>query len=82
MLDIIRTAKDNGIEIKILIETHSETIINYLGKLIAKQRISHNDVNVLIFDKELKRPTKISQASYDNDGVLNNWPFGFFSILD
>ena len=82
MLDIIRTAKDNGIEIKILIETHSETIINYIGKLIAKQRISHNDVNVLIFDKELNRPTKISQASYDNDGVLNNWPFGFFSILD
>ena len=82
MANIISYAKENGVNITLLMETHSETIINYLGKLIAKKKISHEDVNILIFDKEENRPTQIRESNYDSDGILNNWPFGFFSILD
>ena len=77
---VIQVAKENKADLKIIVETHSETMINYLGKLISNKEIEHTDVKILLFDKLTPgSPTKIKSSSYDENGVLENWPFGFFN---
>lgn len=64
-----------------LVETHSETLINRLGELIEQGDLSAEDVQVVVFstDGDDGNSTRISTSEYDEDGVLKNWPFGFFS---
>ena len=73
----IKIASDRNLSIRFIIETHSETIVNYLGKLIERNELNNDDVSVLIFTKE-KNISKISKSIYDKNGILNNWPIGFF----
>lgn len=75
---IISTLEDEN-SIKIIIETHSQTIINRLGENIVEEKITEDDVNVVIFNKDdIDSPTSIKISNYDEDGLLNNWPIGFF----
>ena len=63
-----------------LIETHSETLINRLGELISLKRLRPDDINIILFepDKDDKRISRTSVATFSEDGSLMNWPFGFF----
>lgn len=62
-----------------IIETHSETIINRIGELIAGEgSLSGDDVNVVLFHKDKDGHT-VTFSNYDKDGYLENWPVGFFS---
>ena len=67
--------------VRLVVETHSEALINRLGELIEDGTISHNDVQIVIFSAEddINSPTKVTLAEFDQEGVLNNWPFGFFN---
>ena len=75
---------DEGVKIQkpmYIIETHSESIINRLGELVRKQKVSHNDIQILIFSKEEKDGevfTKVSESNYNECGHLENWSYGFF----
>ena len=81
--DVLRMAEENKIKLRIILETHSETIINYLGKPVAAKKLDKNKVSLLIFEKTAGRhTTSITESSYTSDGVLQNWPFGFFSTED
>ncbi|MBR0032163.1 MAG: AAA family ATPase [Treponema sp.] len=73
----IRIAVENNLSIRFIIETHSKTIVNYLGRLIERNEINNEYVSVLIFTKE-KNVTEISKSTYNENGVLNDWPIGFF----
>jgi predicted ATPase len=68
-------------QLQFLIETHSESLINRLGELVYENKISKDDIQVVIFDTDPKEKyttsTKIS--TFDDDGSLINWPVGFFS---
>lgn len=64
--------------INIIIETHSETIINRLGYLIYKDRINKEDVNIYLFEKDNINQTIVRKSNFDKDGYLENWPIGFF----
>ena len=79
---VIEECKKDNKDIRIVIETHSETIINRLGKLIAneKSNINEKDVNVVIFNglKE-KLKSYVVQTKYDQAGYIEDWPYGFFS---
>jgi len=66
----------------LLIETHSEALINRLGELVECGSIDPKDVQVVIFsasggEQDLK--TEISTSTFDGDGVLRDWPYGFFN---
>ncbi len=76
-----RTSRDAGREVKIMVETHSEGIVNGLGDLIQKGVISAEDVQIVIFDQDPEtRQTEVRIAGYTQDGALNDaWPFGFFA---
>jgi AAA ATPase-like protein len=66
--------------IHFLIETHSETLLNRLGELVARGQLSHDDVQVVIFDATDSEShlTDVSTSSFGEDGVLIDWPYGFF----
>lgn len=76
----IELAKKNGYQLRILLETHSETIINYLGREIARGKLNKEDVSVILFEKENYAGfTSVRNSGYDQDGFLENWPYGFFA---
>ena len=63
----------------IIFETHSETIVNRIGHLVANGKLAPEDVQVLLFEKATaESDTKVTQAKFGSDGVLQNWPHGFF----
>jgi len=81
---VITYCKESNIPFKIILETHSDIIVNRFGDNILNKKISHNDINIIVFNKESeKSPTEISISYYDDEGNLINWPTGFFqpSIL-
>lgn len=68
---------------KLIIETHSQHLINRLGLLIEEKKISHENVSLVIFEPNPKKPgtSSIRIANFNEDGVLENWPFGFFEPM-
>ncbi|EAP82540.1 hypothetical protein EE36_14013 [Sulfitobacter sp. EE-36] len=86
LADVFRSAilrnESNLTNAVLLIETHSESLVNRLGELIEDGSIDPNDVQVVIFsasggEQDLK--TEISTSTFDADGVLLDWPYGFFN---
>jgi len=78
----IERSNASGPEAVLLIETHSEALINRLGELIEYGKIAANDVQVVIFSargegEELN--TEISTSTFDDNGALRDWPYGFFN---
>lgn len=76
---IITSSKKNDVSLKLIIETHSDVIINRFGDNILNNVISNNDINIVIFDKKNEiSPTEIKNSHFDSEGNLKNWPLGFF----
>lgn len=72
-------AKRNNIDLKIVIETHSSTIIETLGELVEQKEISQNDITIALFDEvSQKSACNVRLANYEENGFLENWPIGFF----
>lgn len=66
-------------DVRFIIETHSEMIINKIGSLIQSSKLDKNKVNLVLFNAQNEGLTNyIEQASFDSNGYLNNWPTGFF----
>lgn len=79
-LSSIQLAKENGYHLQLLIETHSETIVNYFGMAIANKSLQKQDVSIVLFDKDFQtKHTQVKSSSYSQDGYLLDWPIGFFS---
>ena len=82
MAKVIEHCKAERKDIRIIIETHSEIIINRIGKLIAAENcdVNENDVNVVIFNGFKERLNSyVVQTKYDKAGYIEDWPYGFFS---
>ena len=79
----INLARKNKCDIQLLLETHSETIVNYFGRAIARGLLKPDDVSVILFEKGVDQSvTKVRNSGYDEDGYLVNWPYGFFESED
>lgn len=79
-IDTIKLAKDNDIELKLIIETHSEAIINRIGHRISEQKILNDDVTVALFENKINNNgTNVTLSNFNDDGFLENWPIGFFN---
>jgi hypothetical protein len=67
-------------EVRIMVETHSEGLVNGLGELVYEKLINPSDVQIVLFDQnESTRQTSVRFAGYDDEGALRDWPFGFFA---
>lgn len=79
LVSIVENAKERKINLRLIVETHSETIVNRLGENIAEGNIANDDVNVVLFDKkDTDANSTLSFGEYDTEGYLKNWPYGFF----
>ena len=74
IMRIIKRSK----RLKIVLETHSKTIIDTIADSIEDKLFNSNDVEISIFNKKNKITT-IEKAKYNQDGSLVNWPIGFLS---
>ena len=79
----VKSARDmkNKVKPAYIIETHSEALVNRLGALIEDGVVAPEDVQVLMFTRdrdELTFPTKVVKIEYNNEGYLEEWPYGFF----
>lgn len=77
---IVKLSNMHKDKIQFIIETHSETIINRLGNLIYKNKIDNENINIVLFNKDINdENTRIEISRFDKKGYLDNWPIGFFS---
>ncbi len=75
----IKLAEENNRRLQLLIETHSETIVNFFGRAIAREQMSPEDVSVILFEKcGWDNQTEVKISQYDKKGYLQDWPLGFF----
>ncbi|MHA6833896.1 AAA family ATPase [Ralstonia pseudosolanacearum] len=66
--------------LRIVAETHSPNLINRLGELVCEKRISADEIQILLFEQTGPfQPVSIRRSHFDEEGVLKNWPYGFFS---
>lgn len=67
------------IDLRIIMETHSESIINKVGKIINNGNFENDNTNIVIFEKTNKDSySKIKISKFKENGQLENWPWGFF----
>ena len=81
----IQLANENGYQLQLLLETHSETIVNYFGRAISRKELDKTDVSIVVFNKGFNsNNTTVQITHYDEDGYLSDsaWPIGFFSSED
>lgn len=79
----IHLARENGYQLQLLLETHSQTLVNYLGRAIYRGELDNQDVSVILFEKDpYNNITTVTNSYYDSEGYLENWPYGFFDPED
>lgn len=78
---LVDLAKDSGNSIKIIFETHSEHMVNGLGRLISAKKIKKDDINIVLVSKE-NNISNFKQTCFDENGFIEEWPIGFMSPED
>ena len=63
-------------DVQVIIESHSEHILNGLRIPVYDKIISSNDLNVLYFDRNYEQP--YIKIKIEDDGGITNWPLDFF----
>lgn len=76
----LKLAKQNRYQLQLILETHSETIVNYFGRAIARGSLQKDDISVILFNRNNNTNyTVVQTTGYSSDGYLENWPIGFFA---
>jgi hypothetical protein len=79
LVSTVQAAKDNNIDLRLLIETHSQVLVNQVGNLIYKHNLNSEDVNIVVFEKfPEENSSRVKRAFYNSEGYLEDWPIGFF----
>lgn len=79
LVSVAKTANNLAAGVRIICETHSETIVNRIGTRIGDGFVDPTIAHVYLFEKNAHSGTTVTKAEYDDEGVLRNWPFGFFT---
>ena len=73
-------SRADGVGAQIIVETHSESLINGLGKLVYEGLIKAEDIQIVLFDQDEETgDTSVRLAGYNENGALHDWPYGFLS---
>lgn len=71
--------------IQLLVETHSEHIINGARVAIRKHNVNHENILIYFFDKKISNSSpEVTKIKPDRNASLNAWPAGFFdqTVID
>ena len=75
----IASAHRERVDLTVVVETHSEAIVNRIGHQIASGDIGAKQAAIVLFDAGVDASgTDVRMATFDDRGFLANWPFGFF----
>lgn len=77
MIKSIELAAQSHLSLRIIIETHSKSLIDSIGRLIERQIIPNSDVALYLVEKE-NDSSIIKESFFDDEGYLIDWPYGFF----
>ena len=73
-------ADGKGKDVKFIIETHSESILNSVGIQIENHVLNKDNVNVVLFNAKAQGyDNYIEEAKYNERGFIEHWPTGFLS---
>lgn len=64
--------------VQLVVETHSEHVMDALRIAVKNQEISSDKVKFHYFSKNNDTPTHVQSPTLSDDGKLNYWPEGFF----
>lgn len=82
-INSVKGKSDLGRRIRLIVETHSDTILNRIGRRVREGSISPDDVNIVLFEKGIgETVTCVKQTSYNQKGQIMQWPYGFFDPLE
>jgi len=83
IVTMTRVSKKQGVPVRFVLETHSQTIIERIGQCVESKLLETADVQVILFELDRNQPnnniSKVRIVNYDDQGILTDWPFGFFS---
>lgn len=83
LLRVLKSARKKNRDIRFIIETHSDVMINKIGELLstdfADSDVNADDTNVILFNVKENGKGYVETTSYNNDGSLKYWPLGFLS---
>lgn len=75
--------KEKDESLRLIIETHSDTILNRIGRRVREGKISPDDVSIILFEKKYgEQTTQLRQTTYNEKGQIESWPYGFFDPID
>ncbi len=75
----VRLLHSKNIDVRFIIETHSQDILNTIGQSIAYGKFDTSLVNIYLFNAQSENMAKyIEKSIFTKDGFLENWPIGFF----
>lgn len=79
----IKYCKERDRDVRFVVETHSESIINKLGEMVACNFVDKEDINIVIFNATHEGlAAYVEQTKFTEEGFITNWPYGFFSYVD
>lgn len=83
-VETVKRSRSQNIDVRMILETHSEAIVNQIGRLISMKELDANDVAVVLFERDEKTlESKVRVTGYDAEGFLKEgWPIGFFDSED
>ncbi|SFO15708.1 AAA domain-containing protein, putative AbiEii toxin, Type IV TA system [Actinomadura madurae] len=67
---------------QVIVETHSDHILNGVRLAVKRQRIPADDVRLLYFHRQDDGIIDIVNPTIGPDGMLSDWPQGFFDEWD
>ncbi|WFR78998.1 AAA family ATPase [Janthinobacterium rivuli] len=78
LADVFASVANGSMSTQLVIETHSNHLINRLGQIIGEGKLAYSDVQILLFSKNENGQSEITRSGFDEEGYLQNWPIGFF----
>ena len=63
---------------QVVVETHSEHIINRIRTRILEERLGPHEVSILFLEKDDQHESRFEKIQFAQDGQIANWPDGFF----
>jgi predicted ATPase len=74
-----------GCGVQIVVETHSDHVLNGMRKAVQSKKINAEDFRIHFLckkAKDLTSITEVSSISINGSGKLNKWPDGFFDQIE
>lgn len=68
--------------IQLLVETHSDHVLNGVRRAVKESRISADQVAIHFFRPRSEGLTQVMSPTIDNSGNVDHWPDGFFDQFD